>query len=114
MSSPIDRLGSQQTNPFAVDAPTPRKQGQTRITKVADGITPTTVPLAFIIGLIVGVAVHCIAAHLTSNAHTAVLSGIGAGVASFGLTVGSAVLSARKNLDEENKLSSELSLNLQD
>lgn len=88
------------TNPFA-DHLNPCKQVQAKITKTKDGITPTTMPLAIIIGLVVGIIAHCIAAHFTSNAHYAVYAGISAGGAAAALTIGHAVLCVRKNLDEK-------------
>lgn len=86
-------------NPFA-DLPFPTsKKSQTKITEVKDGITPSTFPLALLIGLVVGVATHCIAAHFTTNAHTAFFSGVGAGAVAFGLAIGYASCSVRKYLD---------------
>lgn len=97
--NPVNNLNI-ESNPF-VNYHNPCNQIQTKITELRDGTSPSTVPIALIIGIIAGIAVHCIATHFTSNAHSAIFSGIGAGVIVFGLAIGggSAVQSVRKHID---------------
>ena len=110
LEKPYDPL----ENPFAQTGYS-YKPTQSKFKEVSEGITPTTFPLALIIGLVVGIIAHGMAGYFTSNAHHALYASMGAGGAATAFTIGHAVLSVRKDLDEKKDVPEPITdLHLQD